>query len=412
MADHTEQLVGTLFRVLSEEGHTEAQRALLSTYQRHATAERTELAESLFSEVVTALDEQIDTQTQVEILTSAVERLLNRFTAVVEAAPVAIVAIDADGCLQMWNDGAERMFGWRDAEVSQQPYTQVLTESPQTAESVFSRLENGELVRGVDAQHTHKNGTVLDVRLWAAPIKTRVEEFDGSVLVISDISEQKQREQRLAVLNRVLRHNIRNEINVVRGHLELLAESRPGDDEHIQLMREKLSNIEELGDTARRIEQIQDTTREERNTIDLGTMLRERVERLRANSRGAQVSMDVPKSLFVVADKLLPYAFDNVLDNAVEHNDSEVPTVEVDYATDADSSPSRVTVSVADNGPGLPSMEREVLTSETETPLKHSSGLGLWLTRWIVRNSDGSVTVRESELGGICVSISLKIQSR
>ncbi|MFB6243274.1 MAG: hypothetical protein ABEH80_04165, partial [Halobaculum sp.] len=43
MADHTEQLVGNLFHILSEEGYTEAQQALLSTYQSRAATDRAEL---------------------------------------------------------------------------------------------------------------------------------------------------------------------------------------------------------------------------------------------------------------------------------------------------------------------------------------------------------------------------------
>ncbi len=50
----------------------------------------------------------------------------------------------------------------------------------------------------------------------------------------SDISEQKQREQRLTVLNRVLRHNIRNDVTVIRGHLELLSDDR--ESEHIAII--------------------------------------------------------------------------------------------------------------------------------------------------------------------------------
>ncbi|MFB6123459.1 MAG: ATP-binding protein [Haloferacaceae archaeon] len=65
-------------------------------------------------------------------------------------------------------------------------------------------------------------------------------------------------------------------------------------------------------------------------------------------------------------------------------------------------------MSIADDGPGLPAVEREVLTAEMETPLNHSSGMGLWLTRWICRSSDGTLAVRDSHLGGTCVRIRLK----
>lgn len=404
MADHTEQLVGTLFRVLSEEGHPELQQALLEVYQTQATTDRGELTESLFSELVTILHEHVETQTQIEVLTTAVERLLSRLTAVVDAAPVAILVVDADNEIQVWNDGAERIFGWSDSEVRRQPYGDVLGDTTETTE-ILTRLQNGEQLHGVETQHVDRHGTRLDVRIWAAPVQTHDTESTGGVCIVSDITAQKQREQRLAVLNRVLRHNIRNDVNVVQAHLDMLAEECESENEHIQVMEERLTDIVELSQAARNIEQLQDDETEQ-TIIELGPVLQERAEQLRIESPAARVSCEVPGSLPVVAHELLPYAVDNVLDNAIEHNSSEQPAVSVSAAED--SSGGRVTVEISDNGPGLPSTEREVLTADTETALTHSSGLGLWLTRWIVRSSDGSITVEESSTSGTTISICLR----
>jgi signal transduction histidine kinase len=44
---------------------------------------------------------------------------------------------------------------------------------------------------------------------------------------LNDVTDVIEREQRISVLNRVLRHNIRNELNVVSAHLEMLEENEP-----------------------------------------------------------------------------------------------------------------------------------------------------------------------------------------
>ncbi len=253
------------------------------------------------------------------VLTRAAERLLNRFLTVVETAPVAIVIVDSDGAVQVWNDGAERLFGWSDAEMRGRVYPDALTAAVETDEQFHARLRDGEQLHGVETQHTHADGGRRDVRVWAAPIQTQADDFDGGVFVVSDITEQKRREQRLSVLNRVLRHNIRTDVTVIRGHL----------------------------------------------------------------------------------------------DNAVEHNDSDTPRVDIEatVTTESESAGRHVVVRVADNGPGLPPMERRVLASEVETQLDHSSGLGLWLTRWIVQSSDGSISVLDSDFGGTCVAVRLRAVS-
>lgn len=96
-------------------------------------------------------------------------------------------------------------------------------------------------------------------------------------------------------------------------------------------------------------------------------------------------------------------AIDELLTNAIEHADSSTPTV---WVTVRDGE-AFARLDIADDGPGLPEMERQVLESGTETPLRHSSGLGLWLVRWIVKDLGGDVTARERDGGGTVISLRL-----
>jgi len=407
MSEHVEQLVGILFRTLAEEGHSEAQTALLDTYQYNSETDREALAEDLFAEVVSGLDRHLETEDEVGVLTAAIEQLLDRFATVVEAAPVAILAVDARGRIELWNDGAERIFGWSESEVQQRSYPDVLADSPEEMAAHLTQLREGSQLTGVETLHRHKGGSALDVRIWASPFHERGEGFEGATFVISDITEQKQREQRLAVLNRVLRHNIRNDVGIIQGHLDLLAEGGTEGTEHIQVMDDRLSNIVELSDAARYIERLRDKSESELTTVDLRRVISERADRLQREFADAEIETTVPESASVMAHTLFPYALDNVLDNAVEHNDADAPLVDITVSRSRESARGQTTVSVADNGPGLPEYEREVLTAEKETPLAHSDGLGLWLTRWIVRNSDGTLVVDESALGGTRIVIRL-----
>jgi PAS domain S-box-containing protein len=236
MSGYAEQLVGTLFRILDAEGHTDAHRALLEAYTSEAATGRDELTESLVVEAVNVLDGELDTDEQVDVLVTAIEQLLDRFAAVVAAAPVAIFVVDDAGRVQLWSDGAERIFGWDDAATGGRPYYQVLSADHDVAATVLGRLRAGEQVHALETRYTHREGSRLDVRVSAAPLRSRAGEFDGGVFVVGDITVQKQRAQRLAVLNRVLRHNIRNDVGVVQGYLEVLADDLPSHDEHVHLV--------------------------------------------------------------------------------------------------------------------------------------------------------------------------------
>ncbi|KOX91935.1 histidine kinase [Haloarcula rubripromontorii] len=402
MDDGAELLVGELFASLAEEGRTETREALLEVYQDSAVREREALSRTLLSELLALLDARLDRDAEVEILANSVGSLVERFSAIVQSIPAAVVVIDADRSIQFWSDGAERLFGWSENRVTGHSYAETLAESPATLDSLLSSLVAGESLTGVESSHRHANGSTLDVQLWGAPLTG--ESTDGASLFVTDISEQKQREQRLMVLNRLFRHNIRNDVTVIRGHLDLLSDERQS--EHIDIIADRIEDIRSLSEAAHQIEQLQHSDETERRTFDPSALLCDRIGRLRTEQATLALRQDVRVEGRVVGHELLPYALDNVLDNAVEHNDAETPRIDV--TAEPVNGSDRVVFRIADNGPGLPDTEQSVLTTGTETPLAHSTGTGLWLTQWIVRESDGSTSVSESRFGGTEVEIRLR----
>jgi signal transduction histidine kinase len=106
-----------------------------------------------------------------------------------------------------------------------------------------------------------------------------------------------------------------------------------------------------------------------------------------------------------VANSLLPVAIGEVVDNAVRYSETDTP--EVTMRTERRGG--HVDLHVADDGPGIPRTEREVLATLEESPLEHSSGLGLWFVYWTVSDSGGEVGIRERSTGGTEVTLSLPV---
>jgi signal transduction histidine kinase len=104
--------------------------------------------------------------------------------------------------------------------------------------------------------------------------------------------------------------------------------------------------------------------------------------------------------------RLLSVAVENLLENAVEHNDADRPRVDV--AVDPATGDDRYTrLSVADDGPVIPEPELAVLRKGVETPLEHGSGIGLWLVHWAVTAAGGDVTFERTEPRGNVVTLVL-----
>ncbi|MFB6101643.1 MAG: sensor histidine kinase [Haloplanus sp.] len=118
----------------------------------------------------------------------------------------------------------------------------------------------------------------------------------------------------------------------------------------------------------------------------------------------AQLSVEQPADVQVTATDDIRRAVEELVTNAVTHSDRDAPAVEITVTVED----GIAAISVADDGPGIPEMERAILTGEREIePLYHGSGIGLWLVSLIVRQSDGELRFDENEPRGSVVTIRL-----
>lgn len=212
-----------------------------------------------------------------------------------------------------------------------------------------------------------------------------------------------RREQRLEVVNRVLRHNIRNDINVVRGVLESLTDADgaitsvdAGGEavapDQLETALRRTEDIVEMADRARYVQRTIDDPAVE--TVDLGTIVTSAVDEVGRRYPRAEVTVDVGTNPLVLADENLDLALIELLTNAIEHQHADPPTVSVTL-----SSPTADTVQLdlTNPGPPIPRHERRTLQRGYETPLEHGSGLGLWLIKWIVENANGDLEIPETD---------------
>ena len=235
-----------------------------------------------------------------------------------------------------------------------------------------------------------RGGSIRSYDLQTTPLERPFETADGLIVSLRDVSERIRREQQLDVLNRVLRHNIRNEMNVIRGHAELLAE-----DLETPTHRSRLERIFDTVDTiTERAEKVGTLTRafetDEPATVDLSVVLGDAIHSIRSRYPETTVQIQKPdRDLRVRGATSLGVAFEELLVNAVEHNDSADPTIGITVAVDG--ATDTVTVRIEDDGPGIDEQERAVIEEGQETALRHGSGIGLWLVAWIVRTFGGTI---------------------
>ena len=225
----------------------------------------------------------------------------------------------------------------------------------------------------------------------------------GYAVVVHDVTARHASRKRLEVANRVLRHNLSNDLNVVVGYANHVAAQ--GDDPEVRDAATRIhAAATELLETS---EKARVLVNSETNTIDpVAVELTEPTRRVAEQFEPiADVRLSVTDATAVVESRWdYRTALSNLVENAVEHHDGD-PTVWVEVTTDTDADD--VVVTVADDGPGVPDTDRLAVTRGTETPLEHASGLGLWTARWTATAVGGELSISDRDPRGTRVELRL-----
>jgi PAS domain S-box-containing protein len=122
-----------------------------------------------------------------------------RFQALIQASPLAIVAHDQEGRISIWNPAAERIFGWQADEATGRMYVDLTVPSPARKEhfGLRDRALQGESIAGVEARRWKKDGTLIDVSLSTAALRDARDAIVGVMAVIADVTEHKRAVNRL-----------------------------------------------------------------------------------------------------------------------------------------------------------------------------------------------------------------------
>ncbi|MBX0323715.1 PAS domain-containing protein [Halomicroarcula sp. F13] len=304
-----------------------------------------------------------------------------------------VVIVDETGRIVDVNEAAASLF---DADPTTLLGRSLRRELPALADTL---PETGERVQ-TETRLDH-DGTVRYYDVRVTPLYRAYGVVSGHLVSLRDVTDRRQREQRIDVLNRLLRHDVRNEMNVVRGNADLLADSVDPDEAH--RLDRIVRTVDDIVDRSNKIGRVSEALEsEEPRPVRLQPLLAPVVDTVRERNPGTRLSLACPDDCWVEGGPSLTLAFEELLDNAIEHADGR-PTVEV--TVEPASPDSGVVVRVSDDGPGIAPYEREVILAGEETPLQHGSGVGLWLVKWVVRNAGGTLSFAEGP--GTTVEIEL-----
>jgi PAS domain S-box-containing protein len=243
-------------------------------------------------------------------------------------------------------------------------------------------------------------------------------EYEGApavMVMLRDVSERRRDEDRLEelaarleALNRVVRHDIRNDLNVMLGWAQLLEDHV--DEEGAEYLEKILASgdhVVELTRIARDyVETLTDEDGAELTPVSLRAVLDTELTLRRESFPDAEFVVDgeLPQ-VEVQANEMLGSVFRNLLNNAVQHNDAADPHVAVTCDVGEDD----VVVRIVDNGPGIPDAQKETVFGKGEKGIESpGTGIGLHLVRTLVEQYGGEIWVEDNDPEGAVFAVRLR----
>lgn len=312
---------------------------------------------------------------------------------------ISIWIVSDPGTFDYVSAGAEGIWGISAETIREDPSELLDRIHPDDLETVLSYMETApEQVseESYEARAVRPDETVRWIHTRQIPIRDGDGDLQRIVGICTDITELKRREQEFEALNRILRHDIRNDMSIILGWGEFL--EAHVDDDGGALLEKMLSaadDVVELTEIARDYaETIASGGDMETRPVSLRAALEKEVQLRREFFPQAEFRADGEiTDVEVIANEMLSSVFRNLLNNAVQHNDTDEPVVDVRVETQTDT----VVVAIADNGPGISPEMRDSIFKEGQKGI-HSTGtgIGLYLVRTLMEQYGGDIWVTEN----------------
>lgn len=356
------------------------------------------------------------------------------FRHIVEQTGHGVYITDRDGTIRYVNPKFEDITGYtKDEALGKNPRILKSGEQPQEYyEDLWDTILSGETWEETII-NKRKDGGLYYASQTIAPIKQNGE-ITHFAAIQTDTTEEVLERQQLDVLYRLLRHNLRTQLNLIllkiQGieenveerqkdrAIEQTEEDGIGEMEDIdeiigeaQKIRRTVEdirhteNIEDISDSIEDLERIANKTKKakkilsiedrEITKIDIQNKLKKIKKDILERYPDSKINIEIDIENPIQVYTPLHYGLEELIENGIKHNNSETPTVDIKIRETSEN----IEIEISDNGPGIPKDEIKVLERKTETSLEHGSGLGLWIAYWTVDINRGQIEIKTKQKG-------------
>jgi PAS domain S-box-containing protein len=290
--------------------------------------------------------------------------------------------------------------GYERDEIIDQPPTSVFSNEDTYSELITTLSEDERWTGNFEAQT--KSGVTVHGRGSAFPITNDNGDVEAYAGFFTDLTQRKQYEDTLKILNRVLRHNLKNDANVILGYITTVRDELNDDtlESFLSQAESKINSLLNHSDTARNLQTLlSGETRENIRPVRIDAIIDSQIRSANSQFQNADIQFtDRPDDdyVFALADDSIYEILMALLENGVQHNTKDDPAISVGLDVGDDF----VTVRIRDNGPGIAKDRQDIIFGrEEKDQLHHGQGFSLFFVDKVVQKYSGNIWVENNSDG-------------
>jgi len=362
--------------------------------------------------------------TPIRQLKTEIEQRDQFFASILRNSADAIFTLDAEEKVTSWNKGAEAIFGYTEREMLGTSLEGLMPQhlrEDRELEKISAVTQADGYLRSYQTQRITKDGETIDVLFTRTAIRDAQGRLIGYSSVLKNITEQKLLDRHLTQMEKLsaigelaagLAHEIKNPLAGIKGAIEIIRDNLAPEHAHSQILGEVLSEVNRIDRSVINLLSYSKPRKPDFLKVDLVKLIENVISFLKkvADSKDICLHLTAPCEVphMTGDENELKQLFINLILNSLEAIQKK-GNVWVNVKCPFDS---RVSIEVADDGPGIPPEQLGKIFMPFFTSKKHGTGLGLATCKRIVTNHGGFIQVQSEPAKGTRFTIDLALSSR
>lgn len=308
------------------------------------------------------------------------------------------------GDIYFANEYAEEVYGYETEALNTTDIIDISAGSPSKTEFIERiRAAAGGQPQEFEWRIKRPSGEIQWIEMSISKLPVGDESY--VIAVIRNIDEYKMKLRHFYLLNRIVRHNFRNKLQIVSGRFAQI-DDEPGENEIFDQIRRAIAELVKLTGWVNRITSLNG---EEKNMdrVSIHRLLEDEVKKYKNKYPTISWELDT-ENVYIDANPLLKRAFHELIDNAVRHNPHEDLAITVSARENF--SDQQIDIKIIDTGQPIPEIEvTPLLNGDESDQLAHGENIGLWEVQTIISRHQGILQLTENTTERTVIEITLPL---